>query len=98
MSNVSDKEVKKFSEHCVYIRSVYRFAVRIFKNSNADEQKLRETIAPLFFEDLAQVFADYVVIAACRITDLAKDRQGNENFTVELFVNNFAADTDAFKQ
>jgi hypothetical protein len=55
-------------------------------------------VAPLFFDDLSMVFAECVVIAACRITDPAKDRSGKENFTVELFVNHFASDTEAFKQ
>jgi hypothetical protein len=98
MSNLSAKEVKDFSDHCVYIRSVFRFALRIFRNSDADEQKLLEEVAPLFFEDLAQVFTEYAVLSVCRITDPAKDPRGNDNFTVELFVNNFAAGTEQFKK
>jgi hypothetical protein len=98
MSNLSDKEVKAFSEHCVFIRSVYLFGVRLFKDSDHIERALMATVAPLFFEDVAQVFNEFMVLAACRITDPAKDRRGNENFTVEMFVNNFAADTEAFKQ
>jgi AbiU2 len=57
-----------------------------------------QAIAPLFFEDLAQVFGDYVVIAACRVTDDADAGRGRENFTVELFVKHFAADTESFKK
>jgi hypothetical protein len=98
MSNVSDKEVKDFSEHCVFIRSVYLFGVRLFKDSDPTERDLMTAVAPLLFEDLTQVFREFMVLAACRITDPAKDRRGNENFTVEMFVNNFAADTEAFKQ
>ena len=37
------------------------------------------------------------MLAACRITDTAKGG-GKENFTVELFVNHFASDTEAFKE
>jgi hypothetical protein len=58
MSNVTDKEVTDFSEHCVFIYSVYGFAERLFKNSDA-RKKIDEATAPLFFEDLAIVFADF---------------------------------------
>jgi AbiU2 len=98
MSNVTVKEVEDFSNHCVYIRSLYTFATRIFRNASADEQAAMQAIAPLVFEDLAQVFGDYVVIAACRVTDDADAGKGRENFTVELFVKNFASDTEAFKK
>jgi hypothetical protein len=98
ISNVSDKEVKDFSEHCVFIRSVYVFAERLFRHSDSVEHALMGAIAPRFFEDLSNVFGDYVVIAACRITDPAKDRKGNENFTIEMLVNHFAPHTHAFKQ
>src|SRR5712691_9812235 len=98
MSNVSITEVEDFSDHCVYIRSLYTYATRIFKNGQPDEHVAMEAIAPLFFEDLAQVFADYMVIAACRVTDDADAGRGRENFTIELFVKNFAPDSEAFKQ
>jgi AbiU2 len=98
MSNVSPTDVERFSEHCVFIRSVYQLMVRLCRDSNSAERALMETIAPLFFKSLNIVFPTYMVIAACRITDPAKDRRGNENFTLEMFVNNFAPDTEAFKQ
>jgi hypothetical protein len=98
MSNVCVKEVDDFSNHCLYIRSLYTFAIRIFKDGQPDEHAAMEAIAPLFFEDLAQVFADYMVIAACRVTDDADAGRGRENFTVELFVKHFAPDSEAFKQ
>jgi hypothetical protein len=47
--------------------------------------------------DLGQVLAEYVVLAACRVTDRANDGK-NENFTVKMFVNSFPANSQTFKQ
>jgi hypothetical protein len=99
VSNVSDnKDVEVFSNGCALSRSIYRFMLRLFKDSSPTERDSMLAVAPLFFPNLTQVFQEYVVIAACRITDPAKDPQGNKNFTVEMFVNNFAPETEAFKQ
>jgi AbiU2 len=96
--NVSTKEVEEFSAHCVYIRSVYTFMMRIWRDSDEGERKVMEAIAPLFFEDMGKVLREFLVIAACRITDPAADRRGNQNFTVEWFTNNFPRDSETFKQ
>jgi hypothetical protein len=97
-TNVSHKEVEEFSAHCVYIRSVYTFMMRIWRDSNDGERKVMEATAPLFFEDMGNVLSEFLVIAACRITDPASDRRGNQNFTLELFTNHFPSDSKAFKQ
>jgi hypothetical protein len=97
-SNVSQKEVEEFSGHCVYIRSVYKFMTRIWRDSDDGERKVMEAIAPLFFEDMGKVLGEFLVIAACRITDPASDRRGNQNFTLELFTNSFPCDSDTFKE
>jgi hypothetical protein len=97
-SNVSQKEVEEFSAHCVYIRSVYTFMMRIWRDSDEGERKVMEAIAPLFFEDMGKVLSEFLVIAACRITDPASDRRGNQNFTLELFINSFPSDSETFKQ
>jgi hypothetical protein len=94
---VSNEEVQKFSEHCVYIRSVWTFMMRIWRDSDANERKLMEGVAPLFFSDIGQALTEMMIIAACRITDRANSGN-NENFTVELFANSFASDPDTYKQ
>jgi hypothetical protein len=86
---VSPEEVKLFAEHCVHIRSVYEYARRLFSESTDAEQAAMASVAPHFFEDLAQVFAEFVISAACRVTDPATDSRGNENFVVGLFTNAF---------
>jgi AbiU2 len=96
--SLTNKDVEDFSGHCVYIRSVYRFTMRIWRDSDENERKIMEAICPLFFEDIAQVLQDYVVIAACRITDAANDGRKNENFTAEMFVNSFSAKPEIFKK
>jgi hypothetical protein len=95
---VTKKDVEDFSGHCVLIRSVWLFSMRIFRDSNEDERNTMETIAPSIFEDLAQVLKEYLIIAACRITDPANDGHKNENFTVEMFVNSFASAPATLKQ
>jgi hypothetical protein len=49
LTPVSKEEVQKFSEHCVYIRSVWVLMMRIWRDSDENERKLMEGIAPLFF-------------------------------------------------
>jgi hypothetical protein len=95
--NAFHKDVEEFSGHCAYIRSVYIFAIRIWRDSTADQRKMMESIAPSFFSDLGQVLAEYVVLAACRVTDPANDGK-NENFTVEMFVNSFPANSQTSRE
>jgi hypothetical protein len=78
---ISPKDVSEFSDHCVFIRSVYLFAMRIWRDSDQDERQLMESTARLFFEDMGQVLREYIIISACRITDPASSG-GHENFTV----------------
>jgi hypothetical protein len=96
--NVSKKEIEEFSDHCVYIRSVYVFATRLLRDCDEQERKSMEAIAPSIFADLAQLLTEYLIIAACRITDPAVDGRNNENLTIELFVNDFSSDPETYKQ
>ncbi|QPF91472.1 hypothetical protein [Bradyrhizobium commune] len=86
---VSADEVGNFADHCVYIRSVYEYARRLFAESTDAEREAMTTVAPHFFEDLASVFAEFAVLAVCRVTDPWIDGR-NENFVVELFAKAFA--------
>jgi hypothetical protein len=95
---VSPKEVEEFRDHCVYIRSVFTFMTRIWRDSDGDERKMMEAIATLFFEDIGKVLREYLVIAACRITDDVDAARGRQNFTVELFANSFPPNSEAFKK
>ena len=92
------EDVKAFSAHCAYIRSVYTLATTVWKDVGQDEFELMEKVSPAFFQDMGQVLAEYVVLAACRITDPAKDGAKNENFTVEFFVNSFPPNSRTFTE
>ncbi len=96
-TGVSAKEVEEFSAHCVYIRSVYTFAVRVFKDIDEAEAEAMEAVAPVSYKNMSMVLSEFLVNAACRITEPAADRFGNENLTLQLFVNSFAPDSDAYK-
>ena len=95
---MSKEEVQKFSEHCVYIRSVWILIMRIWRDSDESERKLMEGVAPLFFADIGQALTEMMIIATCRITDSANSGGSRENFTVELFANSFASDPETYKQ
>jgi hypothetical protein len=41
---VSPKEVEEFSAHCVYIRSVYTFMMRIWRDSDDGERQVMEAM------------------------------------------------------
>jgi len=84
---VSRDEIRLFAEHCVYIRSVFECYVRIFAESTKAEYAAMEAVAPRFFEDLAQVFNEFAILSACRITDPWIDKFGNENLTIGYFAN-----------
>jgi hypothetical protein len=96
ISNVSDADIERFSEHCLFIRSVYRSWMRLFKDGSPAEDASMKAITP-FFENLNIVLGKYMVLEAYSITDPAWDRK-KENFTIETIVNNFASATEAFKQ
>lgn len=82
---VSADDINIFAEHCVHIRSVFEYARRIFSESTAAEQAAMESVAPLFFEDLAQVFTESVITSACRVTDPDIDTRGKKNLVIEHF-------------
>jgi len=96
--SLSHKEVEEFSGHCVYIRSVYLFMIRIWRDSNGSERKVMQAVAGLFFEDIGKVLPEFIINAACKVTDSAKDPLGNENFTVEFFANSFSSEPETFKR
>jgi hypothetical protein len=93
-----DYDVREFSSHCAYIRTVYTLATRIWRDSDDNERALMEAISPSFFLDMGQVLAEYAVLSASRITDPAKNGSKNENFTVEFFVSSFPPQSQTFQQ
>jgi hypothetical protein len=97
-TSVSPREVAEFSAHCVFIRSVYSFMTRIWRDISEAERKVMEAVAPLYFEDIGKVLSEFLVNAGCKITDPTVDRRGNQNFALELFANSFPPDSDTFKQ
>jgi len=93
-----ENDVREFSAHCAYIRTVYRLAMRIWRDSDDKERALMEAVSPSFFLDIGQVLAEYAVLAACRITDPANSGSKNENFTIEFFVSSFSTTSPTFQQ
>lgn len=84
---VSPGDLELFAGHCVQIRSVFEYTRRLFSENSKAEQAAMESVAPRFFEDLAQVFTEFVITSACRITDPWIDTRGNRNLVIEHFTN-----------
>ena len=94
---VTNDDVERFSAHCRYIYSIAAAGLRVWKDSNEQERKSMEAAAPQFFANFGQVFGDFLVLAACRITDAARDARNNESFTLELFLNHFVENSETRK-
>jgi AbiU2 len=73
---------------------VFTLTTRIWRDST-DERGMMERISPSFFLDMGQVLAEYVVLAACRITDPANN---GKNFTIEYFVDCFSPNSTKFHE
>lgn len=84
---VSRDEIRLFAEHCVYIRSVFEYYHRMFREGTDAEYAAMEAVAPRLFEDLAQVYNEFTISSACRVTDPWIDKFGNKNLTVGFFTN-----------
>ena len=83
-------QVKIFLKHCVYVRSIYLFAKRPFRDSNEEERKLMDSL--IFFDNHCKVFTEFIIVSACRMTD----RTNAGDFTAEMFVNGFASEPATF--
>jgi hypothetical protein len=92
---VTAKEVEDFSSHCSYVRSVYKVGLRIWRDSTEVERKAMEATARGLFGNFGQVFGEFLVLAASRITDPARDARNNQSLTLELFQNHFAEGSEA---
>ncbi|KRP89238.1 hypothetical protein AOQ73_26835 [Bradyrhizobium pachyrhizi] len=80
-----EADVNDFSSHCAYIRTVYTFAMRIWRDSSDSERKLMEAISLSFFLDMGQVLAEYVVLSACRITDPANGHRADRRGAIHVY-------------
>jgi len=95
---VSKEEIIVFSSHCAYVRSVWLLALRLLRNRTDEKANLIRAMAPRVFDDLDQVFAEFIVVAAYRIIAPAIDARGDENLTVELILKNLPLDPETFKK
>ena len=57
-----------------------------------------EALSPSFFEDIGQVLGEFLVNAACRVSERASDASGNENLTIELSLENFPPDSETHEK
>ncbi len=84
---VSNVDVKKFTEFCIYMRGVFEHLKILYELSNATDKADMKSVAPVFFGDLNHILIEYVIQQICKITD-PEIKVGKQNHTVEFFVNN----------
>lgn len=80
------QEMEHFFAHCAFIRSIFVFSTRVWRDSSERDQKIMDERSPTFVRDIGDALAEYVILSACRVTDPAVDPRGNENLTVETIV------------
>jgi hypothetical protein len=93
-----DDDIGAFAHHCVYMRSVYLHGKALFETSSAEDRVRMSVAAPILFPDINRVLIEYTILQVCRITDAAKDRQGNENHTVAFLLAKYDFSGDPNKQ
>ena len=88
------KDIEIFSDHCVFMRSVYLHARTLFETSTTDEKALMARAANTFFGDLSMVLTEHLILQVCKITDPARDFKKNENHTLALMLERFDFSSD----
>ncbi len=80
------KDIEIFTDHCVFMRSVYLHARTLFETCTTDDKALMASAANTFFGDLSMVLTEYLILQVCKITDPARDFKKNENHTLALML------------
>jgi hypothetical protein len=85
---VTDDDVCRLTDFCVYVRSVYQHFRAFYESSDASEKNAMHRAAPVFFGDLNRILIEYTILQVCKLTDPAKDGRGNLNHTLAFFLEN----------
>jgi hypothetical protein len=87
------KDILKFSNDCVLMRSIYVHGRMLFQDSTNDEIDRMHRAAPVFFGDLSQMFNRSIILEVCKITDPAK-MHGNDNLTIAFLLQHYNLNSD----
>lgn len=83
---VTRRDVKKFVDHCVNIRTLWAHYQILFNGSDLKRQLLQIT-ARQFFQDLNIMLIDSLILYVCKITD-PEFTGGRRNLTIQYFMKN----------
>jgi hypothetical protein len=88
---VTRRDVKKFTDYCVILKTFWTHYQTIFQGSDLQRELLQNT-AHKFFYDLNQLLIDHLILQICKLTD-PEITMGKRNLTIPFLVNNadFAA-------
>jgi hypothetical protein len=88
-----EREIKVFTEHCIFMRSVFLHEKTIYKDLEREEfERIITSRMPSFFGDLGSVLHQFLIVEACKITDPAKgpatkgSSERPDNHTIEFLL------------
>lgn len=87
-------DITVFSEHCVFVRSLYLHGKGLFERTNNEERRRMENAAPVFFGDLNRIIIEHVILEVCKMTDPAQDFKKNDNLTIAFLVEHYGLSND----
>lgn len=88
---VTRRDVTKFVDRCVILRSFWTHYQILFEGSDLKRELLQNT-AHKFFSDLNHMLIEHMILQICKLTD-PETTNGKRNLTISFLINNadFAA-------
>jgi AbiU2 len=87
-------DIVVFSNHCVFMRSIYLHGKILFEHINAKDRARMTRTAPVLFGDLNRMLVEYLILQVCKITDPARDFRHNDNHTVAFLLQHYDLSSD----
>jgi hypothetical protein len=83
---VTKVDVERLLTICGEAHAIYKHYRALFEPDNPHDAVFR-AVAPFFFGDINLMFVKYIVLEVCKLGDPACDFRGNENLSIDFFVN-----------
>lgn len=85
----ASEEVRVFTDHCVFMRSIYLHGRELYALSTPEDRDHLWRTAPTFFGDLNTMFREYMIQQICKITDPAQSGRKDSNLTIEYLTHHY---------
>lgn len=90
----SGEDIYIFAQQCVFLRSIYLHGQILFKTSSLNDKNRMSINAGTFFGDLSHVFAEYVILKSCNMTDPPNHGKNNVNLSVDFLIEHYDIKAD----